>query len=305
LKNLFFKKIAENKKKWYNIIRRSDKMKKSLIFARAAIVSALLYIENYSIETDKYDIISDKIPESFNGYKILQLSDFHCKKFGNNNKVLIDKIIALNPDIILFTGDMVSREDRSFEPFYRLSAALAKRFPVYYTVGNHELDVSDNELKEMFEILREMGVKILNNESTIITKSNDYIELYGMWYNLRYYKDENGSYRHPEKFDIDEMKRLLGNAPSKHFSVLMAHNPLDFKVYAKWGADLTFSGHIHGGVIRLPVLGGLFSPGRRFLPKYYAGEYSIHDNKLIVSRGIGGPRILNRPSLVLVTLKNE
>ena len=74
---------------------------------------------------------------------------------------------------------------------------------------------------------------------------------------------------------------------------------------AKWGADLTFSGHIHGGVIRLPVLGGLFSPGRRFLPQYYAGEYSVHDKKLIVSRGIGGPRILNRPSLVLVTLKNE
>lgn len=280
-------------------------MKKSLFLAGAATAAALVYIENFSIETTEYTVVSDKIPEEFNGYKIVQLSDFHCKNFGNRNKILIDKIVSANPDIVIFTGDMVSREDTDIEPFYHLAAALGKRFPVYYTVGNHELDLSDFELTEMFKTLRGYGVKVLNNESILITKGNNFIELYGMWYNLKYYKDENGSYRRHEKFEIGEMQRLLGKAPSEKYSILMAHNPLDFEVYAKWGADLTFSGHVHGGVIRLPFLGGLFSPGRHFLPKYYAGNYKIGDKELIVSRGIGGLRLFNRPNIVVATLKRD
>ncbi len=264
-----------------------------------------LAYENYNIETEYFTIASQKIPKSFDGFKILHLSDFHNKNFGFKNKYLYNKIHELKPDIVLMTGDMVSREDRDFSPFYALAKEMAARYPVYYTVGNHELDLSDEELTEMFCRLRGYGVNILNNEKIILERGEDAIELYGMWFGLRFYKDENGSYRRHIEFDCDEMARLLGRKMSKNYAIMMAHNPMPFKIYADWGADLVFSGHVHGGVIRLGKLGGLLSPGRCFFPKYYGGEYSIGDKKMIVSRGIGGIRLFNRPNLVLVQLKHK
>lgn len=103
-------------------------MKKSLFVAGAATAAALVYIENFSIETTEYTVVSDKIPEEFNGYKIVQLSDFHCKNFGNRNKILIDKIVSANPDIVLFTGDMVSREDTNMNPFIILHLRSERDF---------------------------------------------------------------------------------------------------------------------------------------------------------------------------------
>jgi hypothetical protein len=267
------------------------------------ILSAFAVYENYSIETEKFTIASQKIPKPFDGFKILHLSDFHNKNFGFKNKYLYDEIHKLNPDVILMTGDMVSREDKDFSRFYALARETAAKYPVYYTVGNHELDLSDEELTEMFQTLRGYGVNILNNEKILIEREDETIELYGMWFGLRFYKDENGSYRKHIEFDRDEMTRLLGRKTSKNYAIMMAHNPMPFKIYADWGADLVFSGHVHGGVIRLGKLGGLLSPGRCFFPKYYGGEYSIGDKKMIVSRGIGGLRLFNRPNLVLAELK--
>lgn len=280
-------------------------MKKSLLFAGSLLVSGLWFVENFTIEVSEYDVVTDKIPESFNNFKILQLSDFHCKSFGNNNKLLLDKIIAVNPDIIIMTGDMVDRRYKHYENFFHLAKALGKRYPVYYTIGNHELDLTDSQLTDMFEIMKGYGVTVINNDSVDIKKGKDTIRLYGMWYGQRFYKDENGSYHNHDKFDMSEMLRLVGPAPKDCYTVLMAHNPLDFKVYADWGADIVFAGHVHGGVVKFPVLGGLLSPGRHFFPKYFEGAYKKGSANMIVSRGVGGIRLNSRPEIVVATLKSE
>ena len=280
------------------------KISKNLWTVSAVAAAGFVLYENYSIETDEYTVSSQKIPKAFDGFRILQLSDFHNKKFGFENRYLLYKIEQARPDIIVMTGDMVSREDITLTTFYSLCKAIGRTYEVYYTVGNHELDMDDDELHEMFFRLRKYGIHILNNEMVTLTKAAGEIDLYGMWYDLRYYKNDRGNYRHHLEFDLDEMERLLGAKVSKNYTLLMAHNPLDFRVYANWGADLTFSGHVHGGVVRLGKLGGLFSPGRRLFPEYYAGDYHMKDKKLIVSRGIGGPRLFNRPNLVVATLKS-
>lgn len=279
-------------------------MKSSLFIAGVTALSAFLYFENFTIETEEYNVISNKIPSEFEGFRILQISDFHCKEFGSDNKLLIDKCIASNPDIVVLTGDMISRESKSLDTFFNLAKELSVRFPVYYTIGNHELDLTDDKLKMIFSRLKKMGVTVLNNEKEEITRRGASIYLYGMWYNLRFYKNTDGSYRTHDKFTLDEITTLIGNAPTNRYSVLLAHNPLEFSVYASWGADLVFSGHVHGGVIKLPHLGGLLSPGRHFFPKYFAGEYNRGNTKMIVSRGVGGFRLFNRPNLVVATLKH-
>ena len=99
------------------------------------------------------------------------------------------------------------------------------------------------------------------------------------------------------------MKKLVGSPDRSSVCFLLAHDPLPFKAYAGWGADVTFSGHIHGGVIRLPFIGGLLSPERKFFPKYSKGLYHIGRSKLVVSAGLGKFRLNNPSQLLLITLK--
>lgn len=279
--------------------------KNTLIAAAAASAAGFVLYENYTLETERFVVSSPRIPGEFDGFRILQLSDFHCKSFGGKNQYLYRKIDEIAPDMIVMTGDMVSREAQSLDPFLRLCKYLGRRYSVYYTIGNHELDLSDRTLEAMFAALRGYGITILSNERAAISRGGASINLYGMWYSLHYYKNKYNNYRKHLKFDQAEMIRLMGNCDASRYSILLAHNPLDFEVYSHWGADLTFSGHIHGGVIRLGRYGGLLSPGRRLFPEYFAGEYQNKNGTLLVSRGLGGPRLLNRPHLLVATLKSD
>lgn len=279
--------------------------KRSAFVGGTLSMAALFAVENYSLETEREVISSEKITEDFDGFRIVHLSDLHCRSFGMKNRRLIKKIKKLRPDIVVMTGDMVSRQDRNFEPFFNLVRGIAREFPTYYTIGNHELDLTDRQLSYLFSSLRGLGVQVLSNDRVIITRGKSAIELYGMWYALNFYK-KNGSYRHHDKFTISDMRALIGNAPSRRrFSIVLAHNPLDFRAYSEWGADLILSGHVHGGGIRLGKLGGVFSPGRRFFPEYYQGRYSIGKTDMVVSRGLGGLRLMNRPQIVEIKLERK
>ena len=278
-------------------------------FKRSAFVGgtlsmvALFMIENYSLESEKQVISSEKITPDFDGFRIVHLSDLHCRSFGHKNRRLIRKIKKIKPDLVVMTGDMVSRQDRNFEPFLNLARGIAREFPTYYTIGNHELDLTDRQLSILFSELRGAGVQVLNNDRVIITRGRSAIDLYGMWYALNFYK-KNGSYRRHDPFTVGDMRRLIGDAPSRRrFSIVMAHNPLDFAVYSEWGADLVLSGHVHGGGVRLGKLGGVFSPGRKFFPEYYQGRYSLGNTDMVVSRGLGGLRLFNRPQIVEIELR--
>ncbi|MEG1254800.1 metallophosphoesterase [Clostridium sp.] len=271
-------------------------------------VGVPIYCDNNMLTISRYNIVSTKIPSSFKGFKILQLSDLHSKSFGKGNDRLIKIIETENPDIIVMTGDMINSRDNNFDIFLNLANNLANSYKVYFILGNNEqkLDMDKNDF--LMKKLKEFGINILNNRKVKLTKGTDIINLYGMWFSLSYYRDVNSEYSKDTYFKEENMKNILGVSKEKEYNILLTHNPLYFDTYEKWGADLVISGHIHGGLIRLPFVGGLLSPERKFFPKYSAGEYSIGSSKLILNRGLGSkviiPRVFNRPEISVITLSN-
>ena len=108
-------------------------------------------------------------------------------------------------------------------------------------------------------------------------------------------------------FETDQLKDELGNCEEDGaYHILLAHNPVYFKQYAAWGADLTLSGHLHGGIIRLPLIGGVITPQAKLFPRYSAGKYEIGEKWMIVSRGLGTHtipiRFNNKPELSVIHL---
>ena len=289
---------------WANKLNRK---KKTIVFlVIVLIIAGALYYGNKTVEISRYKIYSTRLPAEFDNFKILQLSDLHSKQFGNENWRLLRIINKEKPDIIAMTGDMVSTSDDNYEIFYELSRNLAKRYKVYYVVGNHEQILMDDRI---IHFLESNGVTVLDNEKVKIEGKNSSINLYGLWFNLKYYKDMNDPYTKDLYFGFDTMQKTLGIPNSKEYNILLTHNPMYFPTYAQWGADLTLSGHVHGGVVIIPFKGGLLSPERDFFPEYYGGLYSIKERKMIVNRGLGngkfGIRIFNRPEVTVITLSNE
>lgn len=277
-------------------------------FVRTAKIGSSLFIENHLLQVSEYRIVSKKIPTAFNGLKIVQLSDLHSKSFGRDNARLLRKIDAEKPDFIVMTGDMVTRTDETHRVFFRTAETLGEKYPCYYVIGNHEQNMEAEELEFFCARLMKLGIHVMNNEKVIIQRKNQNINLYGMWFPLKYYKEAKHNSKYTP-FCLKDMTGIMGPCDPERYAILLTHNPLCFETYAKWGADLTFCGHVHGGMIRLPFLGGLLSPDREFFPQYSAGLYERSEKKLLVSRGLGsgvfGARIFNCPDIVAVTLCHE
>ncbi len=264
-----------------------------------------IYDSNNNIDISEYKIKSNKIPMEFNNFKILQLSDLHNKKFGKDNKILVDKINNISPDIIVITGDMLTRNNNEYSTFLNLVTELTKKYKIYFILGNHEqkIKLCDKKIYELFKQIEDLGVILLDNKMIKITKNDSYINIYGLYISLKYYQ-----YRQKHTFELKDIENSIGKLNSEDFNILLTHNPFFFKTYALWGADLTLCGHVHGGIIKVPFIGGVLSPERKFFPKYYEGTYLIDKHTLIVSRGLGVGktmfRLFNRPELPLIILSN-
>ncbi|MBR4096410.1 MAG: metallophosphoesterase [Oscillospiraceae bacterium] len=277
----------------------------SLLAASAAfgVLFPKTYREISTPDISYYNICSDTLPDSFDGFKAIHLSDLHNKVFSDNNARLISMIEAEEPDIIIMTGDMISHNAPNTEQYLTLVNNLCKICPVYYVNGNHELsDLDDEEFERVQNVLAEYGAVCLDNTSTEIYRDDKYIRLYGLCYTAEYYRGVRQYKRGWKAFMLTDMIDYIGIKQPDEFTVLLAHNPLDFDVHAEWGADISFGGHIHGGFIRLPIVKGLVSPERKLFPKYKEGVYKIGNSSLVVSRGLGNIRINNPPEIVSVTL---
>lgn len=178
---------------------------------------------------------------------------------------------------------------------------MSKKYEIYYIVGNHEVRLRKDDLSFIIQKLNKFGIKILSNKKMTIMRKKDSINIYGIDIPLPYYKIINK----PSNVE-DVINSVLNKCNEKEYNILLAHNPLCFEEYSKQNIDLTLSGHVHGGMIRLPFIGAILSPERKFFPKYSSGVYEINNKKLLVSRGLGhsrpGIRLFNRREIVSITL---
>ncbi|MFD6510721.1 metallophosphoesterase [Bacillus sp. NPDC060175] len=262
-------------------------------------ISIFLYLQNNLISITEVKITSSKIPSSFKGYKILQISDLHNKKFGDNQDVLIKKVKNSNPDIIVITGDLIDSKSYDAEISMQVIRELVKEYPIYFVTGNHEK--WSGKYNSLEKKLKKQHVTVLRNEHVIIQKGGHEINLLGI--------DD------PEfnTGDIDEgsivkdaiVKAKIETQPDR-YNVLLSHRPEFLEEYAEEKVDLVLSGHAHGGQVRLPFIGGLVAPNQGILPKYTAGLYEQQNTSMIVSRGLGNSiipqRVFNRPEIVVVQL---
>lgn len=282
-----------------------SQMKKALLGVSAvlSVCGAYLLSKDNSLTVYEYEIASPKVPEEFEGFRIVQLSDLHCKRYGENDEELVRVCAGLSPDIIVFTGDLYSRSCDMADILSRLPLmrGLRELAPVYYIWGNHEVDVPD-KAKHMNERLSDIGITILRNERARFFKGASHIDIFGLELPSAFYRSPEGSYRSLPEVTTEWVQKRLGAPDKGSFSVLLAHTPLPFASYSEWGANLTFSGHIHGGMVRIGNI-GLLSPERKFLPRYTKGIYRRGDSQMIVSTGLGKPRVNNPEMIALCVLK--
>lgn len=239
------------------------------------------------------------------------LSDLHDNRFGPGNKTLLRAIREAGPDLVLVGGDMMVTKGRGdVSAALELLRPLAAEYPVCCGNGNHESRMTweretYGRLYEAYKKrLKGWGVVYLENDTALFGKD---IAVTGLDLERRFYK--KAFLRKPEPMEADYICRAVGRAKEERFQILLAHSPLYFREYADWGADLTLSGHFHGGTIRVPGLGGVMTPQYQFFLPWCAGEFERDGRRMIVSRGLGthsiNIRLNNRPQLVVVHLKKR
>lgn len=278
---------------------------------------AYLIFENKNLVVTDYFIEQEKIPEAFHGMRFVCITDLHNNCYGKNNIRLLKHIYNLKPDAILISGDMITaREPKKSKVSLALLKELANHYPVYYSPGNHELkwqlweeETHSGDRNTSFASyvanIKDAGVTYLDNNSIILQKKDQTLQITGLNIPLTYYK-KGGK---PDILLKKDITDLVGDANEHGYQILLAHMPIYFETYAIWGADFVLSGHVHGGVMRLPFLGGVISPQYELFPKYDSGAYSIDNSIMLISRGLGTHtipiRVFNRPELICIELKKK
>lgn len=275
-----------------------------------AIVAYLLW-SNLTFGISRYTVESDKLPEVFDGYKIVQVSDLHNAKFGKNNKKLISAIKKQKPDAIVMTGDFIDGSKPNIKAPEKFAKEVAKIAPCYYVSGNHEAVLDSVVFEKFTSVIEEYGIVCLDNASMKISKANDSIQIVGLsdidfWgKDVDDYVLENTKSSFVES-DYEVMK-AAGDYNPDLFTVVLEHRPTFLDYFASENVDLVLSGHAHGGQVRIPFVGGVVAPDQGFFPKYDAGKYKKDKTEMIVSRGLGNSiipvRVNDRPELVVVELK--
>lgn len=256
---------------------------------------------NTALEVNEYEIVSDRIPQGFDGFRIAQVSDLHNAEFGEGNGKLIEQLSQTDPDIIVITGDLIDSRHTDLNIALEFCREIMNIASVYYVSGNHEARV--DEYSELKIGLAEAGVIVLETEKLELTSEGESITLIGL-------KDPSfrtdylfGDATSVTQYALGELQNV-----SDGFTILFSHRPELFDTYVEAGVDLVFSGHAHGGQFRLPLIGGLVAPNQGFFPKYDAGLFCEGKTTMIVSRGVGNSiipfRINNPPEIVAVELKS-
>ena len=257
--------------------------------------------------TNKFNVIDQQIniknlPQEFVGKRILHITDLHNSRFGQGNIRLAQRIDELKPDYIFVSGDCLDRFSKSGGAFMELVENLGGRYPVFYSLGNHDAIVRrtmPQRYDEFCSFLCANGVNVLDNTHVMLQQGGGKIHLYG----VSAIRNEDGAVT----LTAEKIEEKVGKCPSDVPVFLLSHEGHLFDEFARWGADVSFAGHIHGGIVRVPFLGGVFGEWGKLFPKYARGLYEKDGKYMNLSAGLGYTkfkfRFLNTPEMSIVTIK--
>ncbi|MCD8195662.1 MAG: metallophosphoesterase [Lachnospiraceae bacterium] len=262
------------------------------------------------LKISRYEVRTDKLKKDSPPLCIAMLADLHDRLWGEGQSELLDAVDRLESDLVLCAGDMLlGGKLAETEHTVCLFRELVKRkAPVICANGNHESrmrlrkEVYGDQYEQYTKKLLDLGVCVLVDETREISWGEASILVHGYELPLEYYRKLGQPHFEPE-----ELTRVFGAAREDAFHILLAHNPVFFDAYAAWGADLTLSGHLHGGIVRLPGLGALITPQARLFPRYSRGLYLSNGKYMLVSAGLGEhtvPLRINNPhQLISITVR--
>lgn len=275
-----------------------------LIVSLIVFFLIVMLIDTHRFVTRKYSIhntVSD------NTFSFVFLSDLHGVSFGKGNQRLLNAIDRLHPEAVLIGGDMITAKNGvDFSETIAFLETLAKKYPVYYGVGNHEYrmaiypDAFGDMYSDFTKELRKIGIHLMMNETA---QGKEGFVISGSAIDRRYYKKVKCP-----RMEEGYMESILGKKEEDgKFHILLAHNPQYYDAYDSWGANLVLAGHVHGGLMRLPIFGGVISPTFRLFPQYDGGIFQKEKSVMVLSRGLGYHtlpiRIFNPGELIFIEIK--
>jgi len=287
--------------------RRPRKKRRHPLRALAMLLAALIaggfwfHWQCWGIQATHTEVPLKGLPAGFDGLRIVHISDLHGHEYGEGSQDLLDRVREEHPDLIAVTGDLIDQAGQ-LQMIPALAEGLSAIAPAYYVTGNHEWSLGTGTVKELKSLLTQCGVTVLSNQYEVLEQNGDRVALAGV-------DDPNG---YAGQTTPEELRARIQDGGPGLFTLLLAHRNDRFGQYANAGYDLVLSGHGHGGIVRLPFMGGLLGTDRRFFPKWDSGVYTVGNSTLFVSRGLGnntapikGFRVFNRPELAVVTLRAE
>ena len=243
-------------------------------------------VSNRHVGVTHYVVESPRIGPELDGFRIVQVSDLHNARFGKGQGRLLRKIDECEPDLVVLTGDIV--DESGVDAGVELLEGLSRIAPSFFVPGNHEPQLKAEERTRFFDAMRASGVRNLDGCSTNFPNGLS-LEGQGSLFGV-----------------LDGRRNFI---PPDAFKVVLVHYPSAFEGFARQGFDLVLAGHVHGGQVRIPFLGGLASPEEGFFPKYYQGVHKRDGSTLVISRGLGNymhiPRVFNDPELVCIELRRS
>lgn len=274
-----------------------------MLAALLAALGASLWGSRYALQVTRYEIVSDKLSGNV---RIVHLSDLHCSEFGEGNAALITRIAEQAPDLIVMSGDMINGHEQRTEVAEALIESLSEIAPVYASLGNHEKANEHMYRSDITKLYEEAGAVVLEKEYQDIEIRGQKIRIGGLLgYGLPEKYAKTGEAVESEYTYIAKMQK------TDNLTLLLCHYPtcwIHNRLLDEWDVDVVFSGHEHGGQIRLPWLGGVYAPDRGFFPGHTSGVLYDQDGKraLVISRGLGStgwvPRLNNVPEIVVVDI---
>ena len=278
----------------------------TVLLIGAILLTLWIVWDNERIVVTSFEAESKQLPDAFDSYRIVQISDLHNDEFGKDNKKLLALIKEIKPDIIAITGDLLDSRRTDVEKALNFASQASQIAPCYYVTGNHESRM-DEEFEQLQTGMMEAGVNVLRNEKLVLKKAGSQITIVGI--DDPRFVVATDKVSKMERVIGEMLKEILQDVPKEEFVLLLSHRPELFKMYCEQEVDLVLTGHVHGGQVRIPYIGGIIGPGQGILPDYDAGLYEADDTKMILSRGLGQSivpfRVNNPPELVVLELKSR